>query len=158
MKATDLKDIYIGLGSNMGNKKAHLRLATEKLSQVVGEPIAISSIMETEPWGFDSKEKFLNCVLLFRSNISPEEILDKAEEIERLMGRNIKSDKGEYHDRPIDIDILFYSNEVIDTPRLKIPHPLLHKRIFVLQPLNEIAPTLLHPTLKKSISRLLDEL
>ena len=149
--------IYLGLGTNEGNKEENIRGAIEELSHLLGTPTAVATIIETEPWGFQSDNSFLNTVVAFKSTLAPEEILKATQEIERRLGRTKKSIDGCYSDRPIDIDILLYGSRVIESPQLTIPHPLLHKRLFVLQPLAQIAPGLIHPILGKSIARLLKE-
>lgn len=149
--------IYFGLGTNEGNKEENIRGAIEELSHLLGTPTAVATIIETEPWGFQSDNSFLNTVVAFKSTLAPEEILKATQEIERRLGRTKKSIDGCYSDRPIDIDILLYGNRVIESEHLTIPHPLLHKRLFVLQPLAQIAPGLIHPILGKSITRLLKE-
>lgn len=149
--------IYFGLGTNEGNKEENIRGAIEELSHLLGTPTAVATIIETEPWGFRSDNSFLNTVVAFKSTLAPEEILKATQEIERRLGRTKKSIGGCYSDRPIDIDILLYGNRIIESEHLTIPHPLLHKRLFVLQPLAQIAPQVIHPTLGKSITRLLKE-
>ena len=149
--------IYLGLGTNEGNKEENIRGAIEELSHLLGTPTAVATIIETEPWGFKSDNSFLNTVVAFNTTLAPEEILKATQEIERRLGRTKKSIDGCYSDRPIDIDILLYGNRVIESEHLTIPHPLLHKRLFVLQPLAQIAPGLIHPILGKSITRLLKE-
>ena len=150
--------VYLGLGTNIGNKKENLTRAIEALSLALGPCTAQSSFIETAPWGFESDNSFLNCVVAFETMLQPVELLDTTERIERELGRTAKSTGGAYHDRVIDIDILLYGNVVIDTPRLTIPHPLMHKRDFVLEPLEQIAPEVVHPTTGKSIRELADEL
>lgn len=149
--------VYLGLGTNIGDKKENLARAIEKLSLALGECKALSSLIETEPWGFDSCNSFLNCTAAFDTGLSPFELLDTTERIERELGRTAKSSNGNYHDRIIDIDILFYGNTIIKSERLTVPHPLMQQRRFVLEPLAEIAPDTIHPVLAKSIKQLLNE-
>ncbi len=153
-----MKRLFLSLGSNLGDKKENLMRTIEKLSSALGTPATVSSIIETEPWGFTSANRFFNCVAAFDTPLSPTEILHITQETERQMGRTAKSVNGEYKDRIIDIDILLYGDETINTENLTIPHPLMHKRMFVLEPLAQIAPRHLHPTLKKTIAGLLNEL
>lgn len=152
------RKVYLGLGTNSGNKRENLTRAIENLSLALGLPTACSTFIESEPWGFESENSFLNCVVAFDTHLSPIELLDTTEEIERRLGRTKKSIGGQYSDRAIDIDILFYGNEIINSDRLTIPHPLLHKRDFVLKPLHEIAPQLTHPIIGLTIKELLAEL
>ena len=152
------KRIYLGLGTNLGDRQENLTRAIEALSLALGTCKAQSSFLETEPWGFESDNGFLNCVVAFDTELTPTELLDTTERIERELGRTVKSTGGNYHDRLIDIDILLYGNTVIESERLTIPHPLMHLRDFVLMPLTEIAPDMVHPTLGKSIAGLLAEI
>lgn len=147
--------IYLGLGSNLGDRKKLITDATMICGSIIGNLVCLSSLYETEPWGFTSKNKFLNAVILIETEHSPELCLQMVNAIEREMGR-VRSGEG-YHDRPIDIDILFYDDQVIDTPSLKVPHPLMPERDFVLRPMAEIAPDFVHPQLKKTMQTLLDE-
>ena len=147
--------VYLGLGTNIGNKKENLTRAIEALSLALGKCLAVSTYHETTPWGFDSKNSFLNCAAVFNTETTALQLLDITENIERELGRTTKSTNGNYSDRIIDIDILLCDGEVIETPRLAVPHPLMHKRTFVLAPLAEIAPDAIHPTSGKSISELL---
>ena len=152
------KRIYLGLGTNLGDRQENLTRAIEALSLALGTCKAQSSFLETEPWGFESDNGFLNCVVAFDTELTPTELLDTTERIEHELGRTVKSTGGNYHDRLIDIDILLYGNTVIESERLTIPHPLMHLRDFVLMPLAEIAPDTVHPTLGKSIAGLLAEI
>lgn len=150
-------DAYIALGTNLGNKRRNLILAGALLAERGGDVKAMSGFYETEPWGFESDNTFLNAALLLETPLSPLDLLHLTQGIEKEMGRGSKSD-GEYHDRIIDIDILLYGGEVIDVPGLAVPHPLMHKRGFVLRPLAEIAPYAVHPILGKNMLELLGEI
>lgn len=150
-------DAYIALGTNLGNKRRNLILAGALLAERGGDVKAMSGFYETEPWGFESDNTFLNAALLLETPLSPLDLLHLTQGIEKEMGRGSKSD-GEYHDRVIDIDILLYGGEVIDVPGLAVPHPLMHKRGFVLRPLAEIAPYAVHSILGKNMLELLGEI
>ena len=150
--------IYLGLGSNQGDREQLMAQAIEQLSVALGSPLSLSSTIETEAWGFVSSNPFLNMVALFATEISPMELLNVTEDVERRLGRQTKSVDGVYSDRPMDIDILFYGDEIISTERLSVPHPRLHERLFVLAPLAEISPAFVHPLLGKSISELKNSL
>ena len=155
---SEKRTLYLGLGTNQGNKEMNLTRAIELLSLAFGQCTAKSALIETEPWGFNSNNTFLNCCIAFYTALQPQQILDTTERIERELGRTTKSTGGTYHDRIIDIDILLYGSETISTERLTIPHPLMHQRLFVLQPLAQIADNITHPTLHKTIGELLTEL
>ena len=152
-----MTDLYLSLGSNLGDRHTLLLQAIEALVRRVGTLVRCSSFIETEPWGFESDHPFLNAVALFRTELSPREVLATTQAIERDLGRQHKSVNG-YADRTMDIDILLYGNEHIDEPDLKIPHPLMADRPFVMKPLGEIAPDLtaqlLHPSSPSLISHL----
>ncbi|MFT3753314.1 MAG: 2-amino-4-hydroxy-6-hydroxymethyldihydropteridine diphosphokinase [Paludibacter sp.] len=142
--------VYLGLGTNLGDKERNLNNAIISLSVYVGAIIRQSTFYVSEPWGFESDNRFLNAVVLVETNLQPFDLLAKTQEIERMIGRTTKSVTG-YADRLIDIDILFYDNLIIDQPALKIPHPLIVERDFVLLPFAEIAPEFVHPVLGKRI-------
>lgn len=147
--------VYIALGSNLGNKRRNLVTAAALLAERAGEVGAISSFYETEPWGFESEHSFLNAALMLETTLAPLDLLRLTQEVERELGRTAKSDSV-YHDRLIDIDLLLYGEEVIDQPGLQIPHPLMHRRAFVMTPMAEIAPAVVHPVLGKTMKVLSD--
>ncbi|HIT80891.1 MAG TPA: 2-amino-4-hydroxy-6-hydroxymethyldihydropteridine diphosphokinase [Candidatus Caccoplasma merdavium] len=149
---------YLSLGSNLGDRLRLIQEAVAALTVEAGPVTALSSLYETEPWGFSSPHRFLNVALALETTLSPEILLAVTQRIERDLGRTHKSVDGRYADRTIDIDLLFVGDAVLDTPALTLPHPRLHLRRFVLEPLCEIAPALLHPLLRKSVSQLLAEL
>jgi 2-amino-4-hydroxy-6-hydroxymethyldihydropteridine diphosphokinase len=145
---------YIGLGSNLGNRFDHLQKAVDLLFEEVGAIRRISAVYETPALGFKGAD-FLNCVVLVSTALSPAKLINKVLSIEQGMGRSRKKEAA-YESRPIDIDILFYGDQVIDRKKLKVPHPHLPNRRFVLQPLCELAPDLVHPVLGQPMSRLLE--
>jgi 2-amino-4-hydroxy-6-hydroxymethyldihydropteridine diphosphokinase len=132
--------LYLGLGSNLGNRERNLTEAIRLIGERVGEVVRQSSFIETEPWGFQSENGFLNAVILCQTEKTPREVLALTQQIERDLGRKKKSIDG-YADRPIDIDILLYDDWTVDEPDLKIPHPLMHERDFVMIPLKQITDT-----------------
>lgn len=152
-------------GGNLGDVKDTLRRAQQAINKELGIILRCSHNYESKAWGFTSAENFYNQAIILDTDYSPEELLDKVLEIEERLGRNreeearVKAQTGEmYAGRAIDIDILFYDDLVIDTPRLTIPHPLIQDRDFVLRPLNEIAPDKIHPTLRKTVRTLFEEM
>lgn len=146
--------VYLGLGTNLGNKEANLRTAIYKLQERIGKQVSLSSFYETAPWGFESDHSFLNAAIGLETSLPPIEILHITQEIEKELGRTKKSVNGSYSDRLIDIDILLYDNLVLQTPELTIPHPLMTERDFVMKPLIEIAGNVIHPTRQKTLSEL----
>ena len=130
--------VYLGLGTNLGDKQKNLNDAIRMLENLVGEVEKVSSVIETEPEGFKSDNLFLNAVVKVRTALSPFELLDITQDVEKSLGRKEKSSNGIYHDRVIDIDILLYDDINISTPRLVIPHPRMAQREFVMTPLAEI--------------------
>lgn len=150
--------LYLSLGSNLGARKTYLEKALQALEERIGALLKCSSFYESTPWGFASEHLFLNAVALFETELGPLQILDISQEIELQLGRTEKTADGVYHDRTIDIDLLFYGDTVMSEPRLILPHPHLALRRFVLEPLAEIAPTLRHPLSGLSISEMLKTL
>jgi 2-amino-4-hydroxy-6-hydroxymethyldihydropteridine diphosphokinase len=151
-----MNECYLLLGSNLGERKAILLMAMESIEKRVGRICGESAFYESEPWGFEAKEQFLNKVAMVQTNKSPDEVLDLILDIEKELGRE-KSGSPNYESRKIDIDLLFFNDEIIQQTRLTIPHPRLHLRRFTLMPLAEIAPGLMHPVFKKNIEQLLTE-
>ena len=169
--------VYLGLGSNLGDRRQNIEKAVALIGERVGEVVCRSSLMETEPWGFESENRFLNGVILCATELSPRKVLVETQQIEREWGRRKKKSplqlpqKGErevlksssplstwrgaggeapnYHDRPIDIDILLYDDLHIDEPDLTIPHSLMAKRDFVMQPLAEVKQKMSQKTSQK---------
>jgi 2-amino-4-hydroxy-6-hydroxymethyldihydropteridine diphosphokinase len=138
-----MHQVYLGLGSNIGDRRQCIADAIRLISERVGTVLRQSSLIETEPWGFNSENRFLNGVILCETSLTPRQVLKATQKIERALGRRQKSigadtDVPVYHDRPIDIDILLYDDLSVDEPDLKIPHPLMYERDFVMIPLNEI--------------------
>ncbi len=148
-----MAEVYLLLGSNEGNREQHLKQARQLIDPACGEIKSISGIYETEAWGLKEQSAFLNQALLLQTGLTPSNLLTKLKAIERETGR---AKTVHWGPRIIDIDILFYADDVIDLPQLKVPHPYLHQRRFTLQPLAEIAPQLIHPVLNQSVSQLLE--
>ena len=148
---------YLGLGTNIGNKRRNMITAAALLAERVGDVLALSGFYETEPWGFESENFFLNAAVKLKTSFPPLELLQITQQIAKELGRAEKSN-GVYHDRIIDIDILLYDDEVLQIPGLTLPHPLMHERKFVMDPLSEIAPFVVHPVLKERIIDLKERL
>jgi 2-amino-4-hydroxy-6-hydroxymethyldihydropteridine diphosphokinase len=146
--------VYLSLGSNLGDREAHLREAITHLD-ANGGIVSVSSLYETEPVEVTNQAWFLNCAVALETMESPEDLMAAILRIEQQMGRKRTQRKGP---RIIDIDILLFDDAIIDSPALKIPHPAMHERRFVLRPLAEIAPQAKHPARKKTIQELLDAL
>ena len=139
MKEKEKHTVYLGLGSNMGDRKEKLDTACQKIERLIGHIERRSAYHESEPWGFESPNMFLNAVICCLTTLSPRQLLRTTQRIERQLGRQQKTTgDGAYHNRPIDIDILLYDNLHIDEPDLTIPHPRMHLRPFVMEPLREI--------------------
>ena len=149
-----MKKVFLGIGTNLGDREGNLEQAVARIEEYIGTVLKSSSIYETEPWGFHAKNEFLNMVVKVETELTPSGILGRILMIESLLGR--VRDKKQYTSRLIDIDILLYEDKIIDEESLKIPHPLLHKRKFVLVPLCEIESEMIHPVLNKSIAELLE--
>ena len=149
-----MKNIFLSLGSNLGNREANLNTALEEISEFF-TILNKSKIHETEPEDYLDQAKFLNMAIEIETELTPVELIFKLQEIEHKMGRQRTVEKGP---RIIDLDIIFYDNKTVNSPNLKIPHPRAHLRNFVLIPMKEIAPNYLHPGLKQDINTLYEKL
>lgn len=147
--------LYLSLGTNLGNRSENIQKAIALIGQQIGKVVLQATPIETQPVGFNSPHAFLNTAIGVSTSLDINEILTATQAIERQMGRLQKSINGIYHDRIIDIDILLYGNLVVDAPSLSVPHPRLPERLFVLEPLAEIAPNLFHPFYGSTINNLL---
>ena len=149
--------VVLCTGGNLGDVAGNLARARCELAERIGPETAASVVMVSEPWGFAAENDFLNQILVLDTELAPEEVLDHCQAIESEMGRVREPGKG-YLSRTMDIDILFYGSQTIDTPRLRIPHPQIARRAFVLDPLVTVLPDFVHPTLGKTIRQLHGEL
>ena len=145
---------FLGIGTNLGNRLENIDRAKILITEKIGRIIPASTIYETEPWGFNSSLQFLNLVVRVETDLEAEALLEEILSIEKSMGR--VRNKMQFESRIIDIDILLFNHDVIDTISLKIPHPLIPERRFVLEPLCELAAEQIHPELNRSIKSLLD--
>lgn len=145
--------VYFLLGGNLFDREKYLSDAIQQMISRLGVLVCSSNIYETEPWGFEHELNFLNQVVIIKTCLPPLEILDITQQIERDLGRIRK--KNQYSERTIDIDILFYEDEIIASDRLIIPHPRIQERLFALAPMSDVAPDFVHPRLGKSIKDLL---
>jgi len=141
----------------MGNRFRLLEDARGHIEAKAGPVVRQSAIYETEPWGFEAEQNFLNQVLIVDTQKDAWELMAQLLEIEKKLGREPVAPDGGYASRIIDIDILFYADRVINRDQLKVPHPELHKRLFTMKPLQEVAPDLVHPVLKKTVTQLLHD-
>ena len=150
---------YLSLGSNKGDRIGFVQQATSLLNAADGiSLIRTSAFYESEPWGMDSKNWFVNAVVEVKAVLSPQELLTQCQRIETQLGRKRLDDAKGYQDRTIDIDILFYNKEIVNEEKLTIPHKYLHLRAFTLVPLLELIPNFEHPLLHKTIAQLHDDL
>lgn len=141
-----MHQVFLSIGGNLGNKRANFDKVYSHIQNELGCIVLRSSVYETPPWGFDSEDSFWNQVLCIETLLNPSEILAKIKNIDAAFGRKRISEG--YSSREMDVDILYFEDKIFETENLTIPHPLLHKRLFVVVPLAEIAPDFVHPVLK----------
>ena len=146
--------VYLGLGTNLGDKEQNLRMSIKKIEERIGNVVSLSAFYATAPWGFSSENSFLNAAVCVEQTLLPLQVLEETQRIERELGRTEKSVNGLYADRLIDIDLLLYDDRVMDAEGLILPHPLMTERRFVMEPLSEIAPDVVHPVLHKTMKEL----
>ncbi|CCY51346.1 MULTISPECIES: 2-amino-4-hydroxy-6-hydroxymethyldihydropteridine diphosphokinase [Bacteroides] len=146
--------VYLGLGTNLGDKEQNLRMSVKKIEERIGNVVSLSAFYATAPWGFSSENSFLNAAVCVETTLLPLQVLEETQRIERELGRTEKSVNGLYADRLIDIDLLLYDDRVMDAEGLILPHPLMTERRFVMEPLSEIAPDVVHPVLHKTMKEL----
>ena len=153
-----MREIFLLTGSNRGDRQEMILRASMLIAEKAGSVLKKSSILETPPWGFTDPVAFLNQALEIETDLPPAQLLSTLLDIETLLGRTRSARPSGYASRTMDIDILFYGQQVMQTTTLTIPHPRLHERYFALKPLTEIAPGFIHPVLGKTISQLLQQL
>lgn len=152
-----LESVFVLLGSNLGDRELLVNQASKMIGERCGKIVAKSRLYESEPWGFKSEHWFLNQVVKVETAFSPDALMGVLLEIEKELGRDRIVPHEGYVSRPMDLDILYFGNEIIDTQMVKAPHPRLHERRFTLLPLCDIAPDYVHPVMKKTNLQLLDE-
>ncbi|MBP5584196.1 MAG: 2-amino-4-hydroxy-6-hydroxymethyldihydropteridine diphosphokinase [Bacteroidales bacterium] len=149
-------NVVLLLGANLGDKETMFAQVIKHIDENIGEITCKSSLYESKPWGFDSDDNFLNQVLIVETDFSAHDVLLRCQAIENKCGR-VRHENVGYESRIIDIDILYYNNDIVDTEDLIIPHPLLHQRKFTMCPLAEVLPDFIHPIFLKNNMQLLDE-
>ena len=153
-----MSTVYLGLGTNLGDKEQNLHQAIDKIQERVGKILSLSAFYNSAPWGYISDNMFVNAAVCVSTDFSPKEVLEITQEIEKELGRKEKSIDASYSDRVIDIDILLYDSVILSTDNLTIPHPLMIKRLFVMDPLAEIAPDMVIPGVNKTVMAIRNEL
>ena len=151
------ESVFVLLGSNLGDRQLLVNQACAMMGERCGKIVAKSRLYESEPWGFKSEHWFLNQVVEISTSLSPDELMTTLLSIERELGRDRSTPHEGYVSRPMDLDIIYYGSQIVDTQMVTAPHPRLHLRRFTLMPLCDIAPDFVHPVLKKNNCQLLDE-
>ena len=151
------ESVFVLLGSNLGDRELLVNQASKMIGERCGKIVAKSRLYESEPWGFKSEHWFLNQVVKIETALSPDDLMKELLEIEKELGRDRSVPHEGYVSRPMDLDILYFGNEIIDTQMITAPHPRLHERRFTLLPLCDIAPDYVHPVMKKTNLQLLDD-
>ena len=149
--------VFVLLGSNLGDRELLVNQASKMIGERCGKIVAKSRLYESEPWGFKSEHWFLNQVVKIETALSPDDLMKELLEIEKELGRDRSVPHEGYVSRPMDLDILYFGNKIIDTQMVIAPHPRLHERRFTLLPLCDVAPDFVHPVMKKTNLQLLDE-
>lgn len=152
-----MNKVFLSLGANLGNKAKNLSSAIELILNEIGTVEKVSGVYNSEPWGFEAEHCFYNMIVEVHTELNPQDLLRSCQNVEKTIGRIKTHDTFGYTSRVIDIDIVFYEDQIINEEHLIIPHYLMHERFFVLKPMNELAPNFVHPKLKKSIAELLKE-
>lgn len=147
-----MEKVYLCLGGNVGDTRHYLEQAISLIESRIGTALQKSSVYWSEPWGFSAEQMFLNQIVVVETMLEPEVVLEHCLQIETELGRT-RSGNG-YEPRVIDIDIIFFGSRIIDSPNLKVPHPLMHQRNFVLKPLCEIASDFVHPVFGSTVKQL----
>ena len=151
------ESVFVLLGSNLGDRELLVNQACKMMGERCGEIVAKSRLYESEPWGFRAEHWFLNQVVKMETSLSPDALMTELLAIEKELGRDRTTPHEGYVSRPIDLDILYFGDKIIETQLVTAPHPRLHQRRFTLLPLCDVAPDFVHPTLKKTNLQLLDE-
>ena len=151
------ESVFVLLGSNLGDREHLVNQACKMMGERCGEIVSKSHLYESEPWGFEAEQWFLNQVVVINTQLSPDELMQTLLEIEKELGRDRNTHQNGYVSRPMDLDILYFGNQIVDTQMVTVPHPRLHQRRFTLLPLCDVAPDYVHPIMNKTNRKLLEE-
>ena len=150
-----MEKVYLCLGGNIGDTRNYLQNAVAMIGRRIGRVVSQSAVYQSEPWGFNAEQMFLNQVVVAETELEPHAVLELCLQIEAELGRT-RSGNG-YEPRTIDIDIVFFGQQIISQPDLQVPHPLMHRRNFVLRPLCDVAADFVHPVFRKTVHQILTE-